>query len=633
MKKYFRRLMTTSAFRKSLFGYALTILLVTMIILGVMFGVLVADIKEYGVDHSQQLLRQLVQTSERVKSEVDNMISIITTESRTLQFVQSKTENKMDNFRLFLRLRETMAAYSYVADISVVNFSSGVTVHTVGAEEGERTANSTVVCRALENGRSIIVRTITVAGKKLNVVSFLQSLPHNNSAIIVDVHPEWFGDSIGEASRTVYVVDEMGEAVTRNARQDVDGMTIAQRLTDMRGDGTGQQVYDDSADRKIYFFTYSEKLGWWFIDVQDYSQFYSNFTRAALVFVAVALLLLALCILVSVLFSRKLRKPLVQLVNKCRASVGTEELYDEDELQFIDKAIARVEHERYQSERYVQAQFLRNLMLGQEMPFFVSREITERLKEQVKAAFYGVLLMEIEPLQELDEKERAEEYKIYRYTVCNLADEIFGEGFTCKTVETGEKTVAVLLMLEKDVVSDEYILCFRQLKEFVERQVGISVNGSLGSVVDSQSEICLSFAKAKQYLEMSRLIGRDKLVDSNNAANANYQQKNEKLVKSMEEYAKLNLADPGLSLKSISQNFGLSTTYLGKIYKSIREISFSAYVTQCRLEQSCVMLRESNRTVSEIAEQVGFSNSTYYTTVFKNAYGITPSAYRSKSKA
>ena len=114
MKKYFRRLMTTSAFRKSLFGYALTILLVTMIILGVMFGVLVADIKEYGVDHSQQLLRQLVQTSERVKSEVDNMISIITTESRTLQFVQSKTENKMDNFRLFLRLRETMAAYSYV---------------------------------------------------------------------------------------------------------------------------------------------------------------------------------------------------------------------------------------------------------------------------------------------------------------------------------------------------------------------------------------------------------------------------------------------------------------------------------------------------------------------------------------
>lgn len=632
MKKYFRRLMTTSAFRRSLFGYALTILMVTVIILGAMFGVLAVDIKEYGVDHSQQLLRQLVQTSERVKFEVDNMISTVTTESRTLQFVQSKAESKIDNFYLFLRLREMMVAYSYVADISVVNFSSGVTVHAVGAEEEERTAASEIVCRALKSDRSVIVRTITVAGKKQNVVSFLQHLPYNNSAIIVDVHTEWFGDSIGTASRAVYVVDETGEAVTQNARQAVDGTTIAQQLTAMRGDGTGQQVYDDSAGRRIYFFTYSEELGWWFVDVQDYSQFYSNFTRAALVFVAVALLLLALCILISVLFSRKLRKPLVQLVNKCRATVGAEELYDEDELQFIDKAIARVEHERYQSERYVQAQFLRNLMLGQEMPFFVSREITERLKEEFKAAFYCVLLMKIEPLQEPNEQERAEEYKIYRYTVCNLADEIFGESFACKTVETGEKTVAVLLMPEKEVVSDEYILCFRQLKEFVEKQVGISVNGSLGSVVDRQSEICLSFAKAKQYLEMSRLIGRDKLVDSNNAASANYQEKNEKLVESIEEYAKLNLADSGLSLKSISQNFGLSTTYLGKIFKSIRGISFSAYVTQCRLEQSCVMLRETNRTVSEIADQVGFSNSTYYTTVFKNAYGITPSAYRSKSK-
>ncbi|MDD6175608.1 MAG: helix-turn-helix transcriptional regulator [Firmicutes bacterium] len=632
MKKYFRRLMSTSAFRRSLFGYALTILLVTVVILGTMFGVLAMDIREYGVDHSQQLLRQLVMTSERIKLEVDNLISTITTESNTQQFVQSKTDNKMNNFYLFLHLREVTGVYSYVADISVVNFSSGVTVHATGAEEGEPTALSEPIRQALKDGRQILVRAVTIAGKKQNVVSFLQYLPYNNSAIIVDVFTDGFGYSIGTASREVYVLDESGEAVTQNAREIVDGVTVAQRLTELRAGHTGQQVYDDSAGRRFYFFTYSEKLGWWFVDVQDYSQFYSNFTRAATVCLVVALLLLAMCVLISVLFSHKLQKPLRQLVNKCRATVGAEELHDEDELQFIDKAITRVEHERYQSEHYVQAQFLRNLMLGQEMPFFVSREITERFGKKFHSAFYCVLLIEIQPMKELSERERAEEYKIYRYTVCNLADEIFGEDFSCKTVETGEKTVAVLLMLEQETVSEKYVLCFRQLKEFVEKQVDISVNGSLGSVVDRQNEICLSFTKAKQYLEMSRLIGRDKLVDSNNASNSNYQEKNEKLVESIEEYAKLNLSDPGLSLKSLSQNFGLSTTYLGKIFKSIRGVSFSAYVTQCRLERSCAALRETNRTVSEIAEQVGFSNSTYFTTVFKNAYGVTPSAYRNKTK-
>ena len=256
----------------------------------------------------------------------------------------------------------------------------------------------------------------------------------------------------------------------------------------------------------------------------------------------------------------------------------------------------------------------------------------ERLRQEFYAAFYCVLLIEIQPLQEPAEQEKAEEYKIYRYTVCNLADEIFGESFPCKTVETGETTVAVLLMTEKEVVSDEYILCFRQLKEFVEKQVGISANGSLGSVVAAQNEICLSYEKARQYLEMSRLIGRDKLVDSNNAASASYQEKNEKLVESIKEYAKLYFTDPELSLKSISQQFELSTTYLGKIFKSIRGVSFSAYVTQYRLEQSKVILMETNRTVAEIAEQVGFSNSTYYTTVFRNLYGITPSAFRHQAK-
>jgi len=538
----------------------------------------------------------------------------------------------MDNYYLFLRLRETIVAYSYVADITVVNVDNRVSVHAAGAEEGEHDTVSDSIRGAMENGHSVLVRTISIAGKNQNVVSFLQYLPYNNSAVIVDIHAEWFQSSIGTVSRAVYVIDEEGKAVTENARAVTGGKTVAEQLAGMLSEGLDQQVYDDSHSGKIFFFTRSQELGWWFVDVQDYSQFYSSFTRVALIFLAIALLLLALCILVSVLFSRRLQKPLVQLVNKCRATVGAEELLDGDELQVIDRAIARVEHDRYQNERYIQSQFLRNLMSGQEMPFFVSREIMERLRQEFYAAFYCVLLIEIQPLQEPAEQEKAEEYKIYRYTVCNLADEIFGESFPCKTVETGETTVAVLLMTEKEVVSDEYILCFRQLKEFVEKQVGISANGSLGSVVAAQNEICLSYEKARQYLEMSRLIGRDKLVDSNNAASASYQEKNEKLVESIKEYAKLYFTDPELSLKSISQQFELSTTYLGKIFKSIRGVSFSAYVTQYRLEQSKVILMETNRTVAEIAEQVGFSNSTYYTTVFRNLYGITPSAFRHQAK-
>ncbi len=71
---------------------------------------------------------------------------------------------------------------------------------------------------------------------------------------------------------------------------------------------------------------------------------------------------------------------------------------------------------------------------------------------------------------------------------------------------------------------------------------------------------------------------------------------------------------------------------MGKIFKSVKGVSYSAFVTGYRLEQSKLALLETNKTVSEISMEVGFSNATYFTTVFKNTFGMTPTAYRGNAK-
>lgn len=630
MGKSFRRVFLSSAFRKTLFGYAVTILLVTTIVLSIMTGVVVSMFRESSLEQSKQMMQQLVNSSERVQDEVNIVFSIVTSDSKTLQFVQRDTDNKVENYELFLRLKTLMGAYPFITDITVVNFESGVAVHAIGSEYSLDMPAVQFVTENLEQQRSIVSRTITNAGKTQNTVAFLENLPYNNCAVVIDVKASWLQYSVGEEQREVFIIDANGEPISENTR--AGSGDSSEKLFAMLEELDTDDVYADESTGALYFFRFSEELEWWFIDKQDYSQFYNSLMQLMLTFVLIAVALLAVCTGISVFFGQRLQKPLRQLVNKCRTAVGMDTVSEEDEMLFIDKTIAKVEHERYRSEQYMQTQFLSNLIQGHEMPFLLSRESVAGLRQQFAAPYYAVLLMQFQPKVEIEADKRAEEYRILRYTVCNLADELFGASFRCKAAETDENRAAVLLMLDTETISDEYQLCFSQLRSFAEKEIGIILSGGLGPVVSEQSEISFSYMKAKSYLDMNRVVNRGELVDFTNAAGASYQEKNEKLVASIEEYARLHFADPELSLKSIAQHFDLSSAYLGKIFKAVKGQSFAAFLMQGRLELSRTALLETGKTVAEIAAQTGFSNATYFTTAFKNAYGMTPTAFRNKAK-
>jgi len=52
------------------------------------------------------------------------------------------------------------------------------------------------------------------------------------------------------------------------------------------------------------------------------------------------------------------------------------------------------------------------------------------------------------------------------------------------------------------------------------------------------------------------------------------------------------------------------------------------YVTQYRLQKSCEMLKETRRSVSEIALACGFQSSSYFSFIFRKQMGVTPQHYR-----
>lgn len=629
LKKLFRRVFLSSAFRKTLLGYTSTLLVVVILFLGIMTGFAVSEYRKSSLESSKQLVRQLAEYSERVQDEVEVIMNLVMTDSATRQFVQSEQDDKVDNYTLFLLLNNLRACYPFLSDISVVNLKNDTAVHAMGSETIRDPESSAFVRSSAESGKYVGGRTLIHAGKVQYVVSFVQILPYYNSAVLVDVESLWLSANLGTERRAVYIIDASGSPISENTRAYADE-NIAEELFDMVTNAGSQNVYVDSKAQQLYFFEFSERLGWWFIDLQDYSSFYSGLKRLTVTLLLISAVIPVTLIVASVIFSRKVKKPLRQLANKCREAVGMETVNVEDEMLFIDHAIAKVEHEQYQSEQFIQMQFLSNLIVGKELPFLVSKECVRKLRSQIEAPYYAVLLIRFQPKTEIAPEKRGEEYRILRYTMCNLSDEIFGEPFKCKTAEMGEDTVAVLLMLQEERVSEEYQISFNQLKIFVDKEVGIRIAGSLGPIVSAQQEIGFSYTKAAQYLDLNRIANHGELVDFNNATGISYQEKNERLAASIEEYAVLHLADPDLSLKGIAQHFDLSAAYLGKIFKSVSGQSFAAFLMQRRLELSRTALLETKKTVAEIAVQSGFSNATYFTTAFKNAYDMTPTAFRNQ---
>ncbi|MDQ0902620.1 helix-turn-helix domain-containing protein [Paenibacillus sp. V4I7] len=108
--------------------------------------------------------------------------------------------------------------------------------------------------------------------------------------------------------------------------------------------------------------------------------------------------------------------------------------------------------------------------------------------------------------------------------------------------------------------------------------------------------------------------------------------KNSKVIEEVKQYLEQHYHDPNLSLEIVSDQVGLTSGYIGKMFKSMVGTSFNDHVTHIRMEHAKSLLAGTSGTVAQIGEQVGIYNVSYFSTVFKKKYGVTPSRYREQNQ-
>lgn len=104
--------------------------------------------------------------------------------------------------------------------------------------------------------------------------------------------------------------------------------------------------------------------------------------------------------------------------------------------------------------------------------------------------------------------------------------------------------------------------------------------------------------------------------------------KNRMIVDAIKEFVEKNALDANLSLQTIASNFKMSTAYVGRIFKQYENASVGDYINGHRLDRAKAMLVDSDYSVKEIADYLSFNNASYFITLFKKRYGVTPKEFR-----
>ena len=86
------------------------------------------------------------------------------------------------------------------------------------------------------------------------------------------------------------------------------------------------------------------------------------------------------------------------------------------------------------------------------------------------------------------------------------------------------------------------------------------------------------------------------------------------------------LSDPP-TLPEVSSAVGLNQYKLKKGFKALFGTTLYGYITDLRLAQAKVLLLDKEKTVSEIAYELGYSSPQHFSKAFKKKFGITPGRF------
>ncbi|SRR6056297_27877 len=130
-------------------------------------------------------------------------------------------------------------------------------------------------------------------------------------------------------------------------------------------------------------------------------------------------------------------------------------------------------------------------------------------------------------------------------------------------------------------------------------------------------DILLKPIDTKQFLAtMQRVVG--------------YRYTDNQIFNEILEYISCNYRD-NMELSECARLHFTTSNQISKMFKRYFNTNFSTYVNDLRINKAKELLKETDMTIQEISDEVGYNNLNYFYRKFKTSNGVTPSIFRKNS--
>jgi YesN/AraC family two-component response regulator len=147
--------------------------------------------------------------------------------------------------------------------------------------------------------------------------------------------------------------------------------------------------------------------------------------------------------------------------------------------------------------------------------------------------------------------------------------------------------------------------------------------------VDANSfHVLIGELQKSETLQKARIILSEFCLSLSRQINTNPVEAPPLLVQNALTLATEKYQDPLFSINIAAESFNITPAYFNRIFKKYRRVSYSEFLNEYRMEMARRLLKETNKSITVIAAEIGISNATYFYTLFKKLYNITPQQYR-----
>lgn len=95
-------------------------------------------------------------------------------------------------------------------------------------------------------------------------------------------------------------------------------------------------------------------------------------------------------------------------------------------------------------------------------------------------------------------------------------------------------------------------------------------------------------------------------------------------------YLHQHYGQPDLSLTCLSHQVYTSSAYLSTLFYKLTGRHYKSCLIDLRMGKASQLLLETDLCVYQIAEQIGYNNSQYFSVIFKKHTGCSPTEYRAR---